>query len=77
MKQFYRKYIYLPTWWLLLGRPVPFKYFDNYDRGLSQITNGLLNDKDVILTLNSRKYRIYLNENNKPKIEPYEDLEVK
>ena len=52
MKQFFRKYFYLPITWLLFGRTVPYAKFDEYDRELTKIAKSMFDHGHAYVRIN-------------------------
>ena len=58
IKEFLRKYLYLPIWWLILGRPTKLKDFEKYDKELQKITDAYMADKKVFVRVNGKIHKI-------------------
>ncbi len=72
MRYFFYKYLYLPIWWLILGRPVKLKNFEHYSNELEKITEVVTSGETAIVKINGIPARIYLNDDKKITIEAIE-----
>ncbi len=59
MKNFFRKYLYLPIWYLLSGMPVPWNKFDEYEREMSKVVDAFLENGESYFRVNGILCRVY------------------
>lgn len=60
IRNFFKKKVYLPLWFIILGRPVSYENFEEYDNTLKKIADVLLDGKDAIIKVNDIPTRVSL-----------------
>ena len=54
LKRFFKKTISLPLWFFILGRPVSWKDFEEYEATIDKIARSLYVGKSVVVKINGK-----------------------